>query len=539
MKKKILYLLLLAIFLSFVTGCKGPDGNNAETTQPAENDQLLTIVENKQTNFIIIFPEDADQKVVNAAMNIRSAIGTYTTNKPKYATDFPKNYNKDNYEILVGRTNYDETSSAMESLAYGDYIIKIDGNKIVIAGWENNAIAAGCDAFIKLIKSVKDDDGNIALPKDFRVVEEHNKEVNNLKANDIRGSYASVSDTGDQCYLLSIKDVNKDTYEQYVKKLKEGGYQTYAENQIKENSFVTFTTEKNVVNVIYSQYNSTLRIITEPLKYTALPDLSADNQYNKVTDSLVISVGLAPDSETKKTNGMCYVFRLADGSFIIYDGGWDSGEYADRLYNVLKTYAPDPNNIVISAWLFTHPHTDHIGAFKPFTSAYKDRVKVERFIYNMPNDDTMSSFNILDRVSGFYLSVDKYSGAKVIKAHPGQKFYIKNAELEILFTLDLYDKEVLDEVNTSSVISKLTIDGQTFLMLGDMSTSSNSIVRKMYEDYLKSDFVQVAHHGAEGGSTSFYNFVKPSYVLWPASTVLFEETKSNDRNPISSMKEIM
>jgi len=76
-------------------------------------------------------------------------------------------------------------------------------------------------------------------------------------------------------------------------------------------------------------------------------------------------------------------------------------------------------------------------------------------------------------------------------------FRLRNAKLEILWTLDLYGKDRLDEVNTSSIVSRLELEGQSFLMLGDMSFSARKRIMQIYTDALKSDFVQVAHHGAD------------------------------------------
>ena len=47
---------------------------------------------------------------------------------------------------------------------------------------------------------------------------------------------------------------------------------------------------------------------------------------------------------------------------------------------------------------------------------------------------------------------------------------------------------------------------------------------------LKSDIVQVSHHGNQGATKAFYTAVDPSVALWPTSQELFEELVSEGGN---------
>jgi hypothetical protein len=72
--------------------------------------------------------------------------------------------------------------------------------------------------------------------------------------------------------------------------------------------------------------------------------------------------------------GMVYAVRLADGSFIVVDGGMPAYGNADRLYNALKEYSNDEKP-VIAAWLITHGHEDHIGGLTTFVEKYYEADK--------------------------------------------------------------------------------------------------------------------------------------------------------------------
>ena len=215
---------------------------------------------------------------------------------------------------------------------------------------------------------------------------------------------------------------------------------------------------------------------------------------------------------------MCYVVRLADGSFVIVDGGFAMKGYEERIYNVLRKQAPDPENIVIAAWIITHAHDDHVDVFGNFFKAYADKVTVERFITNMPSDEQVANiwepeWNYSDKTRA--LIATYFPDALVTKAHPGQEFYIRNAKIDILYTLDVYDKDLKD-FNNSSVVFTLEAEGRKMIFLGDYDDKGDTIPKLYSAATLKSDIVQVAHHGLpENSSNAMCSIIAPKYAFWP------------------------
>ena len=53
------------------------------------------------------------------------------------------------------------------------------------------------------------------------------------------------------------------------------------------------------------------------------------------------------------------------------------------------------------------------------------------------------------------------------------------------------------------------------MCLGDASTTASARMVKTYGDYLKSDMVQIAHHGYEGGTSSLYSNIGATVNIWP------------------------
>lgn len=86
----------------------------------------------------------------------------------------------------------------------------------------------------------------------------------------------------------------------------------------------------------------------------------------------------------------------------------------------------------------------------------------------------------------------------------------------MLFTLDDFKQPFFpDNFNATSLIFRVTAEGQTFMFLGDADETSNGILVERFGDLLRSDVVQVAHHGYWGGTKEVYDAIAAPIVLWP------------------------
>lgn len=544
--------LILAFFMLFTlaavfSGCQGNKTGIPETTgresisPPAISDSDgLYLVRDGKTDFTVFIPDEADDTISKAALSLRAAIAKQADNIKDFSTDFDYRYGsmqlgEDECAILIGQTCFDESKKALSEAGYGDYIIKIEGSRIIVTGWEASAVQQGVSELVRMIKSGTDDAGNIILPKEFNKTVEVNATVNLMLLDSIAGEKGALTDQGNGCSRVTVNKVTETGFSDYLISLESASYRHYASHEFDGSRYRTYLTGDHVLHLIYCAAKEELRVLVEPLRNTALPGTPEENAYTASVSSLAITVSINLKSvcDTQNGtgyNGMCYIFRLADGSFVIYDGGWDHQEMGDRIYELLRQYAPNPDRIVIAAWLITHAHSDHMGGFINFVNRYvkEDQVTVERVICNMLSSDQQSQTNLSGNVSKL-TGVIAACRAQVTKAHPGQVFYLRNAKLEILYTLDLYDNSKLDEVNTSSVVSKLTLEGQSFLMLGDMSYNAQVTVMDRYPTAIRCDFVQLAHHGLNAG-TDFYEAVGAKYAFWPASTLLYANVRDGLQN---------
>ncbi len=341
------------------------------------------------------------------------------------------------------------------------------------------------------------------------------------------------TDTGDDCYMRSFGAVDYSDFDDYCDDIAENGFELYAEKTLENNVYRTYANKRYVVTTIYTGYNRYGKVLVEPRVGTALPTKAEDNVYTPIAgmDTTITQVGLYDGDLGETYNGMCYIVRLADGIFIVVDGGFAREGSPERIYDVLRKQAPDPDNIVIAAWMITHAHDDHVDVFESFFEAYGDKVTVEKFICNLPSDAQTGDVWTKDIKWMRYKQVravfEEYcSDIPVVKAHPGQEFYIRNVKIDILYTVDIFDlnHSKLEDFNNTSVVFKLTAEGKSMIFLGDYDDDAYTMKKLYTASTLNSDIVQMAHHGlASYSSKDLYPMITPTYVFWPIGAKVIKD----------------
>ncbi len=344
--------------------------------------------------------------------------------------------------------------------------------------------------------------------------------LNNVlsKLRTIQNDELDTKDVGDGCYMICLE--NESVFDEYVNSLTQNGFELYAENTVDKNKYSTYVSDGLVITAMHTPNNGKCKLLVQSVDTTELPTRESDNAYIPIDGlaTTLTQVGCFYNSRTDEdgavTNfgGMCYVVRLSDGSFIVVDGGQTAAN-ADNLYSIMKKQSPDPDNIVIAAWVFSHDHGDHVGFFSQFCKQYSSKVTVEQFIYNFPSEEQCAADSNRDAVKKYIKAY--FNDTKVVKAHPGQVFYIRDIKIDILFTLDIYEYDIYD-TNLASLVFKLEFaDGSTFLCLGDYGENGRTLLELYSRDTLKSDIVQVAHHGMGGQNETLYSVVAPEHAFFP------------------------
>ena len=165
--KKFLILSAVLLLVLFLVACNVASGNGdnttgdstAESTEEETTKEVLpplSIIENGQTQYRVVLPDEGSTAVRTAANDLRKAIvATYglSTTDLSIASDFEmrgqKPEDRYKYEILVGLTNRDESAEALNLIAYNDFIILVSGTRVAIVGGHDSATVRGVEYFIE------------------------------------------------------------------------------------------------------------------------------------------------------------------------------------------------------------------------------------------------------------------------------------------------------------------------------------------------------------------------------------------------------
>jgi hypothetical protein len=237
-------------------------------------------------------------------------------------------------------TNYSESATILSSISYGEYIVKIVGNKLIVAAYSDSALRVAANKLISLIKSIAQD-GSLTIPSDTFISENIDKDLAALPSYD-GGTFSAVYECGNGATEIIIKNTTSEEYDKYLDKLETHGYTAYTTNTIADNLFATYDSASYTVNAGFYKYENSSRIIIESLAEHV--GLASDNVYTAVTTSQITMFGLEyKDSAGSQVgNGLSVLIRLTDGRFIIIDGGFTSNtNCANNLINAMKTQSAD------------------------------------------------------------------------------------------------------------------------------------------------------------------------------------------------------
>ena len=275
-----------------------------------------------------------------------------------------------------------------------------------------------------------------------------------------------------------------------------------------------------------------------------------------------------PDTEKNDyQQNMSYVIRTSKGKTIVIDGGWSEYDGA-YLFTYLQkiTGQATPH---IDAWFLSHPHGDHYGVLLEFANTYASQVTVDAFYHRMPTAEEAEKYfynanpakiqnavkNILNKVGK--LKDSQGNATRIVSVNPvhsgkcNSSFDFDEVHFDILMTVEdlfwgcdnittkysgtkadaghVYTNETIaqltaDNLNNSSVVFRVTMGGKTVLFMGDAAQSAG-IMLKRYHDAnkadnskyfsLKSDIVQIAHHGTNNVQKVVYQAIDADIALWP------------------------
>lgn len=530
----ILFALLLTVLL---LGCQKQTEAPAES---AQGDEIVLFDGGDGRVCKVVYPDGADEKIKGLATEqigskLSELIGMEITAIPE------SEYLSDGTPcIYLGNTSAAWRAGIGDDCGYYNYTLTVRKEGVYAYSINNEVLP---EAVVKLCLKLTEwySNGRLVADADFSLTSTlaKYKLLGNIPYFD-GGRYHSTHDCDNGNQMILIKDADADSFNSYCGRIAESGYKLSAENDMNSNLFRTYFNDSGIMlHTYYTEHNGEVRVIVADNPDRQSGTGASGDKYE--------SFMLPLDADA----GMGYVFRLGDGSYIIVDGGHANAECRDDIYDAIYDNAPDKKNIVISAWIFTHGHTDHVGAFIEFAKQYHSdtSIKIKSFMHNMclteqqsKHFDTSSWKGCLEAIKTYYPDVPTYI------ALTGQKYTFADATVEIFFTMPDYmpkkiengadatsDSELKGDGNIQSMVFRLTLDGRSVFIMGDTTAECCDEICARYEDYLKSDYAQMAHHGinddrprAQNATKEIYSYIKPTYALLPCSSGQTSTKLSNE-----------
>ena len=223
-------------------------------------------------------------------------------------------------------------------------------------------------------------------------------------------------------------------------------------------------------------------------------------------------------SERLDWNIGSFILKTREGKIIVIDGG--HGEELPRLIECLKSVSGEEVPTV-TAWLFSHLHGDHYGAYVRLNEQeeWRNKLIVKDMYCNFLEKDFCTK--ISNEAGPGYAPVwdtmmnsDKTIGVNIHVVQPGDKITVDEIEFEVIHVPEIeYGPKM--NINDSSVVYKMTYDkGQTIMFLGDAEWVCNKDLVENRADKLKSDVVQVGHHGCGNVSRQCYELIDAQAYIW-------------------------
>lgn len=230
-------------------------------------------------------------------------------------------------------------------------------------------------------------------------------------------------------------------------------------------------------------------------------------------------IQLIPQGERQM---MGYIIKTTNDKLIVIDGGTidDTQQLVDKI---------NENGGKVDIWFLTHAHDDHVGAFTEIVN--KTDIQIDK-IYKSFNEYSWYEENDPTRKEFIKILLDTLQNEKI-------KSNIEEVELNQIIELDNVKAEILgvknpeiteNAGNEQSMVIKFNFEEKTFLILGDTGINSSKKLIENQKDKLKSDIVQMSHHGQNGATEELYNIIDPRICFWPTPAWLWNNDSGTGEN---------
>ena len=220
-------------------------------------------------------------------------------------------------------------------------------------------------------------------------------------------------------------------------------------------------------------------------------------------------------ASTSGAQNLSIVIKSPHGKLIVVDGGWEAD--ADKLSSLILQQGGK-----VDAWLITHPHEDHVGALCAILNDSARKIKIDKIYCSLATPDwyrqvSPTGAGIADQLLNAFMKLPV--GTVTNNIGRGTEINIDDVNIRVLNNRGVY---TYNGVNNSSLVYKIRVSRQSILILGDLAyDGGKDLIKTCTAAELKSDIVQMAHHGQQGVDQDAYALIAPTTCLWPTPAWLW------------------
>ena len=498
-------------------------------------DQRLVCQKGEQV--YVVYPNDLTSYEFEVAETLATRVSEMTGTRPVllHGGGLPEGAPA----LIVGRTACEESLLALSDISYGEGLLRYYGNRAVFICHNGDVLPALASAFLNALEQNGEENG-LAFPKKVDGFRVHDGSYLRVLPVCPFGTLVNFRETGDNCKMLVLGGTTAEQHAAYLGTLTAAGFDLLASREIHGNRFAVLKKANGLYHVNFTPHNGYLRLIAEPLRNAPLqlPDSG------KVCTPRLFVTGCRFSSTSRYlgvdagAGNMSYAFRLSNGEFLVIDGGTPADSYADAMMKILTENAPDPDHIVIAAWIITHTHGDHTGCFYRLSEKYASagKIVIRQLVTNFPCLRDAECYRELWQIRHVKEYLRTYWGDTPFKkVHVGDRLALGDAELDFFYTHEELIRQYFcllneKEYNNASLFFRVKIAGETVMITGDTENTANDLIVAMYGEELKSDILQVCHHGGRGGTRDLYRLIDPEVAFFCTSESLYPKYLSLDYN---------
>lgn len=236
---------------------------------------------------------------------------------------------------------------------------------------------------------------------------------------------------------------------------------------------------------------------------------------------------------TGSFKSMSYCIRTADDLCFVIDGG-DAPE-TDYLVDFIRTHLDGK----VDVWFVTHPHKAHVGAFVRILN--EGLVPVKKIVYAYLDPEVISHHeqSRLQELENFNAAI-KLSKIPSVRVRNGDRLKLGKSIVKIICAPPTESSR--NYINNAGVIYKFNFKTSSALFLGDVGYEAGLALLTSFKDELKSDVLQMSHHGYYGVSKELYAVIAPSVCLWPTRREIWPGTSkilTSESKDISEIYDFM